>query len=54
MEFFFHPHQQLLVNDGLVQQIDVVVQIIAQFLDGINICADVGNIIRIFRPFDLT
>ena len=48
------PETQFLVQDRAVQQIDVMIKIQAQFFNGINICTDVFNIVRQFRPFYLT
>ena len=48
------PETQFLVQDRTVQQIYIMIKIIAQFFDGIDIGTDVFNIIRQFCPFYLT
>lgn len=48
------PHAELFVDDRIVQKINIVVHIITQFLDGIDVGADIYNVIWNFCPLDLT
>ena len=53
-QLLLQPVAEMLIDNGLIQKVDVMVKIIAQFLYGIDIRADIFNLIRQGCLFYLT
>ena len=52
-QFLLQPSAQIFIQDGLIYKIKIMIKIVAKFLQGINICADILDIIRNLRFFCL-
>ena len=46
IQFFLKPYAQTLIQDRLIDQVQIVIKIITEFFQGINIRADILDIIR--------